>query len=69
METKLARIEELKREKGVVILAHYYCRPEVQRVADFLGDSLALSVKARDIEAKTILFAGVHFMGDRKSVV
>ena len=69
MENLIKRIQELKREKGVVILAHYYCRPEVQKVADFLGDSLALSVKARDIDAKTILFAGVHFMGETAKVL
>ena len=51
-EELFKRIEQLKREKNAVISAHYYTRDEVQQVADFLGDSLALSVKARDIDAK-----------------
>ena len=56
------RIEQLKKEKNVVILAHYYTTKDVQEIADFLGDSLALSVKARDINAPIILFAGVNFI-------
>ena len=63
------RIEQLKKQKGAVILAHYYTTKDVQEVADFLGDSLALSVKARDIDAPIILFAGVNFMAETAKVL
>ncbi len=69
IEKKIARIEELKRSRGAVILSHYYTREEVQAVADFLGDSLALSIKAQSVEQDVILFAGVHFMAETAKVL
>lgn len=68
-QTKIERINELKRERNAVILAHYYTTSEVQECADFLGDSLALSIKAQDIEAPVILFAGVNFMAETAKVL